>query len=119
MINDTESKPEDGDLGHENVDDLPDSEETTADDPVTSLGSDAGKKWMMKVITTHPRMIALRTGRSSSDDSEAVEDGEGEGKADKDGGKEKDEGIVTPRMKAMPALPHTLTICLLMMLSRH
>ncbi|HBT7858115.1 TPA: porphyrin biosynthesis protein, partial [Klebsiella pneumoniae] len=28
VINDTESKPEDGDLGHENVDDLPESEET-------------------------------------------------------------------------------------------
>ncbi|SXL22546.1 Uncharacterised protein [Klebsiella pneumoniae] len=28
-------------------------------------------------------------------------------------------GIVTPLMIAMPALPHTLTICLLMMLSRH
>lgn len=91
VINDTESKPEDGDLGHENVDDLPDSEETTADDPVTSLGSDAGEE----VDDEGDYSPSTDDGSedrhgSSSDDSEAIEDGEG--KADKDGGKEKDEG---------------------------
>ncbi|HBZ0088330.1 TPA: porphyrin biosynthesis protein [Klebsiella pneumoniae] len=93
MINDTESKPEDGDLGHENVDDLPDSEETTADDPVTSLGSDAGEE-VDDEGDYNPSTNDSAKDRpgSSSDDSEAVEDGEGEGKADKDGGKEKDEG---------------------------
>ncbi|HBV9280086.1 TPA: porphyrin biosynthesis protein [Klebsiella pneumoniae] len=87
VINDTESKPEDGDLGHENIDDLPDSEETTADDPVTSLGSDVGEE-----VDDSPSTDDGSEDRhgSSSDDSEAVEDGEG--KADKDGGKEKDEG---------------------------
>lgn len=91
MINDTESKPEDGDLGHENVDDLPDSEETTADDPVTSLGSDVGEE-VDDEGDYSPSMDDGSEDRhgSSSDDSEAVEDGEG--KADKDGGKEKDEG---------------------------
>ncbi|HCD8696790.1 TPA: porphyrin biosynthesis protein [Klebsiella pneumoniae] len=93
LINDTEIKPEDGDLGHENVDDLPDSEETTADDPVTSLGSDVGEE----VDDEGDYSPSTDDGSedrhgSSSDDSEAVEDGEGEGKADKDGGKEKDEG---------------------------
>ncbi|HDY8571165.1 TPA: porphyrin biosynthesis protein [Klebsiella pneumoniae] len=93
VINDTESKPEDGDLGHENVDDLPDSEETTADDPVTSLGSDAGEE-VDDEGDYNPSTDDSAKDRpgSSSDDSEAVEDGEGEGKADKDGGKEKDEG---------------------------
>ncbi|WP_434124565.1 cobaltochelatase CobT-related protein [Klebsiella variicola] len=91
VINDTESKPEDGDLGHENVDDLPDSEETTADDPVTSLGSDVGEE----VDDEGDYSPSTDDGSedrhgSSSDDSEAIEDGEG--KADKDGGKEKDEG---------------------------
>lgn len=91
VINDTESKPEDGDLGHENIDDLPDSEETTADDPVTSLGSDVGEE----VDDEGDYSPSTDDGSedrhgSSSDDSEAVEDGEG--KADKDGGKEKDEG---------------------------
>ncbi|HCE0174331.1 TPA: porphyrin biosynthesis protein [Klebsiella pneumoniae] len=91
LINDTENKPEDGDLGHENVDDLPDSEETTADDPVTSLGSDVGEE----VDDEGDYSPSTDDGSedrhgSSSDDSEAVEDGEG--KADKDGGKEKDEG---------------------------
>ncbi|HBR2726229.1 TPA: porphyrin biosynthesis protein [Klebsiella pneumoniae] len=91
VINDTESKPEDGDLGHENVDDLPDSEETTADDPVTSLGSDVGEE----VDDEGDYSPSTDDGSedrhgSSSDDSEAVEDGKG--KADKDGGKEKDEG---------------------------
>lgn len=92
VINDTESKPEDGDLGHENVDDLPDSEETTADDPVTSLGSDAGEE-VDDEGDHNPSTNDSAKDRpgSSSDDSEAVEDGEGEGKADKDGGKEKDE----------------------------
>lgn len=92
LINDTESKPEDGDLGHENVDDLPDSEETTADDPVTSLGSDAGEE-VDDEGDYNPSTNDSAKDRpgSSSDDSEAVEDGEGEGKADKDGGKEKDE----------------------------
>ncbi|WP_281163368.1 cobaltochelatase CobT-related protein [Klebsiella quasipneumoniae] len=91
VINDTESKPEDGDLGHENVDDLPDSEETTADDPVTSLGSDAGEE-VDDEGDYNPSTNDSAKDRpgSSSDDSEAVEDGEG--KADKDGGKEKDEG---------------------------
>lgn len=93
VINDTESKSEDGDLGHENVDDLPDSEETTADYPVTSLGSDVGEE----VDDEGDYSPSTDDGSedrhgSSSDDSEAVEDGEGEGKADKDGGKEKDEG---------------------------
>lgn len=93
VINDTERKPEDGDLGHENVDDLPDSEETTADDPVTSLGSDAGEE-VDDEGDYNPSTNDSAKDRpgSSSDDSEAVEDGEGEGKADKDGGKEKDEG---------------------------
>lgn len=93
LINDTENKPEDGDLGHENVDDLPDSEETTADDPVTSLGSDAGEE-VDDEGDYNPSTNDSAKDRpgSSSDDSEAVEDGEGEGKADKDGGKEKDEG---------------------------
>lgn len=91
VINDTESKPEDGDLGHENVDDLPDSGETTADEPVTSLGSDVGEE----VDDEGDYSPSTDDGSedrhgSSSDDSEAVEDGEG--KADKDGGKEKDEG---------------------------
>ncbi|MEA4295511.1 porphyrin biosynthesis protein [Klebsiella pneumoniae] len=91
VINDTESKPEDGDLGHENIDDLPDSEETTADDPVTSLGSDVGEE----VDDEGDYSPSTDDGSedrhgSSSDDSKAVEDGEG--KADKDGGKEKDEG---------------------------
>lgn len=91
VINDTKSKPEDGDLGHENVDDLPDSEETTADDPVTSLGSDVGEE----VDDEGDYSPSTDDGSedrhgSSSDDSEAIEDGEG--KADKDGGKEKDEG---------------------------
>lgn len=92
VINDTESKPDDGDLGHENVDDLPDSEETTADDPVTSLGSDAGEE-VDDEGDYNPSTNDSAKDRpgSSSDDSEAVEDGEGEGKADKDGGKEKDE----------------------------
>jgi len=93
VINDTESKPEDGDLGHENVDDLPESEETTADDPVTSLGSDAGEE-VDDEGDYNPSTDDGSEDRhgSSSDDSEAVEDGEGEGKADKDGGEEKDEG---------------------------
>ncbi|HBS7105026.1 TPA: porphyrin biosynthesis protein [Klebsiella pneumoniae] len=91
VINDTESKPDDGDLGHENVDDLPDSEETTADDPVTSLGSDVGEE----VDDEGDYSPSTDDGSedrhgSSSDDSEAIEDGEG--KADKDSGKEKDEG---------------------------
>ncbi|HBQ8973799.1 TPA: porphyrin biosynthesis protein, partial [Klebsiella variicola subsp. variicola] len=91
LINDTENKPEDVDLGHENVDDLPDSEETTADDPVTSLGSDVGEE----VDDEGDYSPSTDDGSedrhgSSSDDSEAIEDGEG--KADKDGGKEKDEG---------------------------
>lgn len=93
VINDTESKPEDGDLGHENVDDLPDSEETTADDPVTSLGSDAGEEVDDEGDYSPSTNDSAKDGPgSSSDDSEAVEDGEGEGKADKDGGEEKDEG---------------------------
>ncbi|MFO5736529.1 hypothetical protein, partial [Klebsiella pneumoniae] len=37
VINDTESKPEDGDFGHEKVDDLPDSGETSAGEPLASL----------------------------------------------------------------------------------
>lgn len=91
LINDTESKPEDGDLGHENVDDLPDSEETTADDPVTSLGSDAGEEVDDEGDYNPSTNDSAKDGPgSSSDDSEAIEDGEG--KADKDGGKEKDEG---------------------------
>ncbi|HCB1190323.1 TPA: porphyrin biosynthesis protein [Klebsiella quasipneumoniae subsp. similipneumoniae] len=93
VINDTESKPEYGDLGHENIDDFPDSEETTADDPVTSLGSDAGEE-VDDEGDYNPSTNDSAKDRpgSSSDDSEAVEDGEGEGKADKDSGKEKDEG---------------------------
>ncbi|MHB4924299.1 cobaltochelatase CobT-related protein [Klebsiella pneumoniae] len=91
VINDTESKPEDGDLGHENVDDLPDSEETTADDPVTSLGSDVGEE-VDDEGDYSPSTDDDSEDRhgSSSNDSEAIEDGEG--KAEKDGGKEKDEG---------------------------
>ncbi|WP_171996260.1 cobaltochelatase CobT-related protein [Klebsiella pneumoniae] len=91
VINDTESKPEDGDLGHENVDELPESEETTADDPVTSLGSDVGEE-VDDEGDYNPSTDDGSEDRHgcSSDDSEAIEDGEG--KADKDGGKEKDEG---------------------------
>lgn len=91
VINDTESKPEDGDFGHENVDDLPESEEKTADDPVTSLGSDVGEE-VDDEGDYNPSTDDGSEDRHgcSSDDSEAVEDGEG--KADKDGGKEKDEG---------------------------
>ncbi|HBT0341823.1 TPA: porphyrin biosynthesis protein [Klebsiella pneumoniae] len=91
VINDTESKPEDGDLGHENVDDLPDSGETTTDEPVTSLGSDVGEEVDDEGDYSPPTDDGSEDRHgSSSDDSEAVEDGEG--KADKDGGKEKDEG---------------------------
>lgn len=91
VINDTESKPEDSDLGHENVDELPESEETTADDPVTSLGSDVGEE-VDDQGDYNPSTDDGSEDRHgcSSDDSEAVEDGKG--KADKDGGKEKDEG---------------------------
>ncbi|WP_370685633.1 porphyrin biosynthesis protein (plasmid) [Klebsiella quasipneumoniae] len=91
VINDTESKPEDSDLGHENVDELPESEETTADDPVTSLGSDVGEE-VDDEGDYNPSTDDGSEDRHgcSSDDSEAVEDGKG--KADKDGGKEKDEG---------------------------
>lgn len=91
LINDTENKPEDGDLGHENVDELPESEETTADDPVTSLGSDVGEE-VDDEGDYNPSTDDGSEDRHgcSSDDSEAVEDGKG--KADKDGGKEKDEG---------------------------
>ncbi|HBQ2238662.1 porphyrin biosynthesis protein [Klebsiella pneumoniae] len=91
VINDTESKSENGDLGHEIVDDLPDSEETTADDSVTSLGSDVGEE-VDDEGDYNPSTDDGSEDRhgSSSDDSEAVEDGKG--KADKDGGKEKDEG---------------------------
>ncbi len=91
VINDTESKPEDSDLGHENVDELPESEETTADDPVTSLGSDVGEE-VDDEGDYNPYTDDGSEDRHgcSSDDSEAVEDGKG--KADKDGGKEKDEG---------------------------
>ncbi|SVS38563.1 cobaltochelatase CobT-related protein [Klebsiella pneumoniae] len=90
-INDTESKPEDSDLGHENVDELPESEETTADDPVTSLGSDVEEE-VDDEGDYNPSTDDGSEDRHgcSSDDSEAVEDGKG--KADKDGGKEKDEG---------------------------
>ncbi|MCP6745071.1 porphyrin biosynthesis protein, partial [Klebsiella pneumoniae] len=64
-----------------------------ADDPVTSLGSDAGEE-VDDEGDYNPSTNDSAKDRpgSSSDDSEAVEDGEGEGKADKDGGKEKDEG---------------------------
>lgn len=91
VINDTESKPEDSDLGHENVDELPESEETTADDPVTSLASDVGEE-VDDEGDYNPSTDDGSEDRHgcSSDDSEAVEDGKG--KADKDGGKEKDEG---------------------------
>ncbi|HEH4393057.1 cobaltochelatase CobT-related protein [Klebsiella pneumoniae] len=91
LINDTESKSENGDLGHEIVDDLPDSEETTADVPVTSLGSDVGEE-VDDEGDYSPSTDDVSEDRhgSSSDDSEAIEDGEG--KADKDGGKEKDGG---------------------------
>ncbi|ROF75350.1 porphyrin biosynthesis protein [Klebsiella pneumoniae] len=91
VINDTESKPEDSDLGHENVDELPESEETTADDPVTSLGSDVGEE-VDDEGDYNPSTDDGSEDRHgcSSDDSEAVEDGKC--KADKDGGKEKDEG---------------------------
>ncbi|HDU4018077.1 TPA: porphyrin biosynthesis protein [Klebsiella pneumoniae subsp. pneumoniae] len=91
VINDTESKPEDSDLVHENVDELPESEETTADDPVTSLGSDVGEE-VDDEGDYNPSTDDGSEDRHgcSSDDSEAVEDGKG--KADKDGGKEKDEG---------------------------
>lgn len=91
VINDTESKPEDSDLGHENVDELSESEETTADDPVTSLGSDVGEE-VDDEGDYNPSTDDGSEDRHgcSSDDSEAVEDGKG--KADKDGGKEKDEG---------------------------
>lgn len=91
-INDTESDTGDRDSGCEKVDDLPDGGETAVDEPATSLGSDAGEE-VDDEGDYNPSTDDSAKDRpgSSSDDSEAVEDGEGEGKADKDGGKEKDE----------------------------
>lgn len=92
-INDTESDTGDRDSGCEKVDDLPDGGETAVDEPATTLGSDAGEE-VDDEGDYNPSADDSAKDRpgSSSDDSEAVEDGEGEGKADKDGGKEKDEG---------------------------
>lgn len=92
-INDTESDTGDRDSGCEKVDDLPDGGETAVDEPATTLGSDAGEE-VDDEGDYNPSTDDSAKDRpgSSSDDSEAVEDGEGEGKADKDGGKEKDEG---------------------------
>ncbi|SXF67847.1 cobaltochelatase CobT-related protein [Klebsiella variicola] len=92
-INDTESDTGDRDSGCEKVDDLPDGGETSVDEPATTLGSDAGEE-VDDEGDYNPSTDDSAKDRpgSSSDDSEAVEDGEGEGKADKDGGKEKDEG---------------------------
>ncbi|EPU9071692.1 cobaltochelatase CobT-related protein [Klebsiella pneumoniae] len=92
-INDTESDTGDRDSGCEKVDDLPDGGETAVDEPATALGSDAGEE-VDDEGDYNPSTDDSAKDRpgSSSDDSEAVEDGEGEGKADKDGGKEKDEG---------------------------
>lgn len=91
-INDTESDTRDRDSGCEKVDDLPDGGETAVDEPATTLGSDAGEE-VDDEGDYNPSTDDSAKDRpgSSSDDSEAVEDGEGEGKADKDGGKEKDE----------------------------
>ena len=90
-INDTESDNGDRDSGCEKVDDLPDGGETSVDEPATTLGSDAGEE-VDDEGDYNPSTDDSAKDRpgSSSDDSEAVEDGEG--KADKDGGKEKDEG---------------------------
>lgn len=92
-INDTESDTGDRDSGCEKVDDLPDGGETAVDEPATTLGSDAGEE-VDDEGDYNPSTDDSAKDRpdSSSDDSEAVEDGEGEGKADKDGGKEKGEG---------------------------
>ncbi|HHT7395098.1 TPA: cobaltochelatase CobT-related protein [Klebsiella oxytoca] len=92
-INDTESDTGDRDSGREKVDDLPDGRETAVDEPATTLGSDAGEE-VDDEGDYNPSTDDSAKDRpvSSSDDSEAVEDGEGEGKTDKDGGKEKDEG---------------------------
>lgn len=92
-INDTESDTGDRDSGCEKVDDLPDGGETAVDEPATALGSDAGEE-VDDEGDYNPSTDDSAKDRpgSSSDDSEAVEDGEGEDKADKDGGKEKDEG---------------------------
>ncbi|HEI9718097.1 TPA: porphyrin biosynthesis protein [Klebsiella oxytoca] len=91
-INDTESDTGDRDSGCEKVDDLPDGGEMAVDEPATTLGSDAGEE-VDDEGDYNPSTDDSAKDRpgSSSDDSEAVEDGEGEGKADKDGGKEKDE----------------------------
>lgn len=92
-INDTESDTGDRDSGCEKVDDLPDGGETAVDEPATTLGSDAGEEVDDEGdYNPYTDDSAKDRPGSSSDDSEAVEDGEGEGKADKDGGKEKDEG---------------------------
>lgn len=90
-INDTESDTGDRDSGCEKVDDLPDGGETAVDEPATTLGSDAGEE-VDDEGDYNPSTDDSAKDRhgSSSDDSEAIEDGEG--KADKDGGKEKDEG---------------------------
>lgn len=92
-INDTEMDAGDRDSGREKVDDLPDGGETEVDEPATTLGSDAGEEVDDEgdYNPSTDDSVKDRPG-SSSDDSEAVEDGEGEGKTDKDGGKEKDEG---------------------------
>lgn len=90
-INDTESDTGDRDSGCEKVDDLPDGGETSVDEPATTLGSDAGEE-VDDEGDYNPSTDDSAKDRpgSSSDDSEAVEDGEG--KTDNDGGKEKDEG---------------------------
>ncbi|HCB1243232.1 cobaltochelatase CobT-related protein [Klebsiella oxytoca] len=92
-INDTESDTGDRDSGCEKADDLPDGGETSVDEPATTLGSDAGEE-VDDEGDYNPSTDDSAKDRpgSSSDDSEAVEDDEGEGKADKDGGKEKGEG---------------------------
>lgn len=92
-INDTEMDTGDRDSGREKVDDLPDGGETEVDEPATTLGSDAGEEVDDEgdYNPSTDDSVKDRPG-SSSDNSEAVEDDEGEGKADKDGGKDKDEG---------------------------
>ena len=68
---------------------------------------------MMKVITIPPRMMAQRTGMAAplmtAKLSKTVKV-----RQIKTVARRRMKGIGTPRMKAMPALPHTLTICLLM-----
>ena len=119
-INDTESDTGDRDSGCEKVDDLPDGGETAVDEPATTLGSDAGEEVDDEgdYNASTDDSAKDRPG-SSSDDSEASRTVKVKARQTKTVARRRMKGIETPLMNAMPALPHTLTICLLMMLSRH